>query len=52
VVIIIILWVYYSVSIFLLGAEFSKAYSRVVLELAPTKLPPKKGKTRVIRRPL
>jgi membrane protein len=29
VVIVIILWVYYSASIMLLGAEFSKAYSRV-----------------------
>ena len=51
VIIIIILWVYYSVSIFLLGAEFSKAYSRVVLELAPTKIPPKSGKTRIVKRP-
>ena len=30
VVIAIILWVYYSVSIFLLGAEFAKAYAKVV----------------------
>jgi len=46
VIIIIILWVYYSVSIFLLGAEFSKAYSRVVMDLPPAKLPPKSAKSR------
>jgi membrane protein len=46
VIIVIILWVYYSVSIFLLGAEFSKAYSSVVMHLTPANLPAKVRKPR------
>jgi membrane protein len=41
VVIVIILWVYYSVSILLLGAEFSKAFSRITPGVPSPPKPPR-----------
>ena len=40
VVIVIILWVYYSASILLLGAEFAKAYSRITPGVPSPPKPP------------